>query len=327
MQSARIILAAAGAVTVLTIAVAGCIDLFHSTALTTRCELDASAEGCGPVDDAGSVIVDAVVADAPREATRDAGNTGPTDFCTWMPREARAHAEHACAWLGACAGSSGDNAFGTCMLDAVRAYDCATNPDRKVLGGLHEYWDCLWQATDCDAVHLCVNPARVEADAAACTGVACDVTKLRDCSGGMGVLGVDCAFLGGSDCVTTNAGPACVAAGDACAATAEVTCAAGVARGCPSGRGETVDCNALLGLPTGAPSACIATSTGAAWDVSRACQVADVGGCRESCDVTNLNACARGVPVSVDCSALGLDTCVIPDDAGSSPRCVPKSKP
>jgi hypothetical protein len=129
-----------------------CLDLFHSTDdLLTACQRDASADGCSPARpaDAGPPV-DAAAADA-----------GPTDFCAWTPAEARARADRACAWLGACESPMGRNAFGSCVVQARLAYDCATNPDHRARGVRHDLWDCLWRARTCADVETCIAPAGV----------------------------------------------------------------------------------------------------------------------------------------------------------------------
>ena len=88
----------------------------------------------------------------------EAGPEAATDFCSWKYPEPLAHAQHACAWLGACESPLGRNAFGSCMFNALLAYDCTTNPGHPVQGKTHELWDCLWQAQSCNAVTACVFP-------------------------------------------------------------------------------------------------------------------------------------------------------------------------
>lgn len=122
---------------------AACVDLFHSTNFETKCDLDANAEGC-PAFEASHPT--------------DAKKATSTDFCEWNSSTARGHAEHACAWLGACSAPFDTNAFGPCMIDAILAYDCNTNPNRRVRGALHDLWDALWQAQSCDAVTAALVP-------------------------------------------------------------------------------------------------------------------------------------------------------------------------
>jgi hypothetical protein len=124
--------------------VVACFDLFHSTGdVLTACQLDAQTPGCGP------------------EAGVDAGVDAGTDFCAWSEGEAMQNAKRACAWLGACESPLGRNAFGSCMFEALLAYDCTANPSHPVKGKTHALWDCLWKAGQtgtCDAVNACVFP-------------------------------------------------------------------------------------------------------------------------------------------------------------------------
>jgi hypothetical protein len=114
-----------------------CFDLLHSTQdVLTACELDAQQPGCAPALNGGEAV--------------------ETDFCTWTPTEARQHAVHACAWLGACETPMGDNAFGPCVFQALLAYDCSSNPNHRVQHGTHDRWDCLQRARDCADVDACV---------------------------------------------------------------------------------------------------------------------------------------------------------------------------
>lgn len=125
-----------------------CVDLFHSTDFQSACSQDAAAPGCPTVDAA-------VEAEA-----------GPPslDFCAWSSTEARSAATNACALLSACMGPLGGNAFGECMFDAILAYDCAANPNRRVRPGtaMHDYWECLSKAKSCDEVRTCVLPSGPE---------------------------------------------------------------------------------------------------------------------------------------------------------------------
>jgi len=111
-------------------ATVACFDLFHSTAdLLTECAIDAATPGC---------------------------LTGGKDFCEWTSIEARKHAEHACAWLGACETPMGKNAFGSCVFQGLLAFDCAANPNHRVKGRARELWGCLSLAQSCDDVDACV---------------------------------------------------------------------------------------------------------------------------------------------------------------------------
>jgi len=136
---ARIAVPIAIASTALGAGVAACADLFHSTDdIRTACEIDATTAGC--------------------QTTEEAGVEAGTDFCGWTGPQARQNAQHACAWLGACETPLGRNAFGSCMFEALLAYDCHANPAHPVRGTTHDLWDCLWQAETCGKVNACVFP-------------------------------------------------------------------------------------------------------------------------------------------------------------------------
>lgn len=163
----------------------------------------------------------------------------------------------------------------------------------------------------------CVATGRTCANTAAvgyCTGTSgltcadtgCEGTQLHACdSGDAGVpldRGFDCASFGAETCVDTAVGPACRVFSDrVCTPTKEVTCTGDVARGCPSGLEEEVDCAGLAG------TSCTPTSTGDGWDVSRACGKTQCSG--DACAGDTLQACVRGSVVPVDCTSLGLKAC------------------
>jgi hypothetical protein len=186
--------AAAGAA-VLGVGVVACFDLFHSTRdVQTACQKDADTLGCA--------------ADASVESASPAvPDAGQKDFCEWSSVEARAHADHACAWLSACETPVGRNAFGSCIFDALLAYDCAANPNHRAKGKAYALWDCLWRATTCDDVARCVFP---DGPPGSCANsleyTACGVTTPDDatanidvrieCSGDGSPHGENCALWG-----------------------------------------------------------------------------------------------------------------------------------
>jgi hypothetical protein len=176
-----------------------CFDLFHSTSgIVTACQLDAQA--C-PTSDAGS-----------------------TNFCSWSPQEARGYAEHACAWLGACESPMGRNAFGSCMFEALLAYDCTANPAHLVKGASHAQWDCLWQVQACADVDRCVYPGGVPScgqtgDYTSCGNVEGGAAANRDvrveCTDGGRASGEDCALWGQTCAATGSLGQCAGSAGEA----------------------------------------------------------------------------------------------------------------
>jgi hypothetical protein len=191
-----------------------CFDLFHSTSgIVSACELDAQA-----CQDGG----------AQAEAGGDAG----TGFCGFTPDEALAHAQHACAWLGACETPMGSNAFGTCMFNALLAYDCGANPNHPARGVAHALWDCLWQVQTCGDVARCVFPAGPPmcrsggVDFTACGnqgGVQANADVRIECLDGGLAVGENCA-LTGQTCATDGGSGTCAGAN---AAAGGLSCPAG----------------------------------------------------------------------------------------------------
>src|SRR4051812_19914329 len=87
--------------------IVACVDLFHSTDFTTLCDRD--AETCNTIDATANVDVPDVAVDG----------AVPEAFCNLSPDEARARAEHACGFLGACEGAAANGAARECMLQAL----------------------------------------------------------------------------------------------------------------------------------------------------------------------------------------------------------------
>ena len=169
----------------------GCVDLFHSTDFGGTCsaQVDGGCLDAAGVDaaktkdgraDGGTTGPRDATADrkgGPRDVTTAVESAAPSDagheatgtnFCTWSSATAQSRAEHACLWLGACAGNADLNEFGTCYPNALLAYDCILNPNQQVRGPLHTYWDALWQATSCEDVLQAIFPQGVPL----CTGSA-----------------------------------------------------------------------------------------------------------------------------------------------------------
>jgi hypothetical protein len=266
-----------------------CIDLFHSTDFEDLCSLDARAPGCPMAD----------------VAANDAGadvDAAPTNFCTWTSATARTNATHACAWLGACTAPFDENAFGQCMIDAILAYDCNTNPNLVIAPGpLHDYWDALWQAKTCDDVIAVVNPETIACSA---TGFAC-----------AGKTSPSVRF----ECVNNKGGPEnCVVEGrlcatdgceapDAAASCDASTCEGTVFHDCEDGTDLGYDCK-YFGDGTCTPL-----------DGGAACEPFEPVVCGSSCFATNAvtcadggaTACPAGELVTIDCNGLtGGSSCM-----------------
>jgi len=269
-----------------------CIDLFHGTDFESACDLDASA--CGAVD--ASVGIDAT------PPPQDAGSDAPTDFCQWIPTTAAAYAVHACAWLGACEGALGDDAFAPCMLHAMLAYDCAANPNRPVLGAAHAYWDCLWQVQTCGDVDHCVEPSGTHETCADDDAgyVACDPEA--------GTLVACAADLANGSPPT--AVESCVPLGQTCSPSGVATCI-GSATPCAD-VGTSCEGTALHDCdPDGGPTDygvdCASFGSGSCVG-SGACGAVDGGSCTPTTDVTCDGGLAMGCPSGtteqVDCNAV-----------------------
>jgi hypothetical protein len=270
-----------------------CFDLFHSTAgILTACELDATTDGC-----------------------TDAEPDAAADFCSWTPAEARAHAEHACAWLGACETPMGKNAFGSCEFAALLAYDCAANPNHRVRGEMHALWDCLQGAQSCADVDRCVFPAvKVQcssaADYTACVQEGANGVRIECEDGGTmpypNAHGESCA-LWGQTCGSYGGTAQCAGSASNGSAPCSVEgCSSGAAlHWCDPKTGADIgiDCNgngaqACAGFPRDAASvewvSCVAESEAGSCtpDASAGC----AGGVAYSCP--------SGVVEQIDCNAL-----------------------
>jgi hypothetical protein len=259
-----------------------CFDLFHSTAgILTACELDAMADGCGT-----------------SEVT--------TDFCAWSPSEALEHAQHACAWLGACGAPTGGNALGACVFQALLALDCSANPDHRVVGPPSALWDCLQRATSCGDVERCVLPGQ---------NIQCKNAG-SFCVPGTTAVRVDCGDAGGGHPGTEP----CALWGQSCAGGSGVAQCAG-SEG-PAGLMCTEEacsgtkihwCDPKTGLDIGLDCAdngagrCggFPTRTAAQW---LACVPEGDGGCEPDASVSCVggiaHSCPAGVPEQIDCAGL-----------------------
>jgi hypothetical protein len=264
------------------LAIAACADLFHSTSeILNKCELDATA--CSDARAEADAIVE------------------PADFCRWTASEALARAKDACAWLSACQLPLGGNKVGTCMARALLAYDCGANPNRRVKGRAHEYWDCLSRARSCDAVAACTFPAGspvCEPDGGqffACGTEANRAARIECANDRPKALGESCA----------TAGQIC--RNGACAAEGECSvsgCAGTVLKQCDAGANLGLDCQSFGG------QRCVEAEGGAP-----SCLAERGDSCTPTVDITCLDggrasSCPSGVRETVDCTVLtGIGTC------------------
>lgn len=256
-----------------------CFDLFHSTSgILDACELD--AEAC------------------------DAG--GPVDFCEWEAGMPQAAAGIACTWLSTCERASQYDDFGECMIRALLAYDCTSNPNNPVSGATKQKWLDLLRATNCDDVDRVVFGGNVPTCPEA--GVGCDGLTRVICPGaGERAYGENCAMWS-QTCRNVNCTGCvgCFSDNDAatCSPDASVTCdeEANIATSCPNGALETINCQELL-LQAGTCNPGVLKGQ----DPTSPCYL-DAGdassGCVETCMDNRVTTCTRGVPVPFDCSSI-----------------------
>lgn len=270
---------------------AACFDLFHSTGdVRTACEVDSAAIGCRPDASIG--------------------------LCAPTAVDARQRAEHACAWLGACETPLGYNAFGSCMVEALMAFDCTANPNHRFEGKAASLWGCLSAAVSCFDVDACVFPQGKEVcdgpgDYTACGTAASGIANtdvLIECRDGGVARGENCALWGqtcapgssGAVCSGHDAG-GCSTVGSGCYGTTLIYCGADA--------GDlAIDC-ASFGTRrcSGFPAA--AAGQRAKWV---ACVAEADAGIASVCSPDASAACVNGVAVScpsgilesLDCTAL-----------------------
>jgi hypothetical protein len=218
--------ARAGLVAATLASMTACVDLFHSIDFPPLCDDDAGCEG-----EAGASSGDANEGDAASAQT--------IDLCAEPATAARAKAEHVCAYLGACLGTTEGGSFGDCMVRALAAFDCTLNPSLRPRGKTAQLWDCLARATSCDAVTSCVFGG----PAPRCTGntsgsyTGCDVdggSTVVECGEGTVALGMAPCALRGRTCASAdpstslctgkNGAPSCTDTSPRCDGTHAVAC-------------------------------------------------------------------------------------------------------
>jgi hypothetical protein len=275
-------LASVGAVVIAAWAVFACTDLFHSTDdIKNACDLDSGA--CD-------------------------------EICASDHGAALARAKNACVWLGSCATPAGDNQFGACVFQALLAYDCDANPNRKVKGKTRAFWDCMSKVASCGDVSACTFPDNASACGTSAARQGCGGSPYEDtrilCPGADGGVGIESCAAWGQTCATTSATTS------VCAANEEATTCVGVARcegtllvGCAGAAGAPhdlgVDCaNYGAGQCKKSQSgvvACVAEN-GAVCTPSTAPSA--------SCNGDVATACVSGVTETLDCGTLtGPHTC------------------
>ncbi|HSQ66171.1 MAG TPA: hypothetical protein VLM85_23275 [Polyangiaceae bacterium] len=283
------------------LAAAACVDLFHSTDVQSLCDVDANAPGCAS----------------------DGGDGGAVDLCAPDTPTAEAWAERACAWLAACEDPIGQNVTGECMVNALMAYNCGANPNRRPLGAARDFWLCMQNAQNapsCAAVAACVFPNKTPA-----------------CKSG--------GFIGCSQTPNANvdtrtecnaAGPAhgenCVAYGQTCdsldrdASNDNALCVGAAGRACTQSKCTGTDLSLCddAGVDRGYDCALLGGGGCLSTGVVPACRPGgDAGLCLSSgaisCTAGGVaQGCASGYKESVDCNAIsGPSSCAPLVDGGA----------
>jgi hypothetical protein len=278
--------------------VVACFDLFHSTRdLLTECMIDAKTPDC---------MADVNAASYP--AAMDAGEQ---DFCDWPSPVARLHAGHACAWLSACETPMGRNAFGSCLFDALLAYDCAANPNHRVKGKAHTLWDCLWRVASCPEVAQCVFPNGPPAvcmsslDYTACGVTAADGATTNidvriECGVDGAAHGENCA-LWGQICASDGGAHRCTGAGGlGCGSRG---CFGPALAWCTTNRTDVgIDCESNGAQDCGA----FPIASDAHW--AACAPESDAGTCvpdlAASCVGGTAFSCRAGIPEQINCKSL-----------------------
>lgn len=287
------------------VAGAACVDLFHSTAdLRTECEMTPAAAGC-------------------RGAVEDATVASSSGIC--KTREiARALANQACAWLGACEGPIGRNAFGSCVVQARLAFDCAANPNHPIKGHEADLWMCLANVQSCGEVSACIFPdgtpscseigssCRGSPDGGPTGDVRFECSQQYTLDGGADSgdgqpawvsYAEDCALFGQTCSMDGNAA-VCAGSGGATGCASE-SCPGGASTNliwCPNSSDQGLDCASngaqrCGGFPKNNPTwlACVPQS-------------GDAASCSPSvsvtCDGGYAMSCPTGVAETIDCAAL-----------------------
>jgi hypothetical protein len=276
-----------------------------------------TGDGGGGVDASGDSP--ATITDGGLDAKLDTG----TNFCAWSHSKAEEMAQRACLWLGACAGNTGLNEYGTCYPTALLAYDCTLNPNQQVrAGALHAYWDALSRASSCSDVMAAIFGGKAPACSNSVASCGNDLTDggfadiVTTCGDGGFTSAVNCQMLGYtcSQGVCTNGGAACTGANAGCTGNVLHSCqnvenAAGtgaavtdVGRDCTNfGAGKCV-----ADASSGAYG-CVPNNAGGACTPSGTVACAPTGGS------AFVAGCATGNVETVQCSGFGPTTTCSPD--------------
>ncbi len=276
-----------------------CVDLFHATDVAPPSSCETEASEC-PNPDAAQDIPS-------------------PDLCT---PDAYAKATRTCAWLGGCLGPGDTTSFGSCIMHALSAFDCAYNPTLRPRGAVAQLWNCLGSVMSCDHVRSCVYGSAVPScpiepvlEASSCiegdsgsASVACNLASKLVGASVCTLRGQRCTPLDPSrSACTGDLGAACDGP-PRCVGTGAVTCRNIAGRDLDDG----FDC---AGVGSGR---CIDDGEGPACAPSRSAGTCRVGtktsfACAEDGGVAE--RCIDGRALQIRCSALGM----VCDPNGSSP--------
>ena len=87
----------------------------------------------------------------------------PEAPCSLIPSEAKAEAERACSWLGACESPLGSHQFSLCVTKALAVFNCDVTPEQRAKGKTLDLWSCLTTVNRCEDVRRCLVGDRVDA--------------------------------------------------------------------------------------------------------------------------------------------------------------------
>ena len=282
-----------------------CVDLFHTTRYENLC--DKSPQACA---------ADAAVADQRAEDVETPDGTPPPFNLCDVPGPSEA-ARAVCAWIGACAGPMGNQAFGNCFIDAIQAYNCEVRPGRPLRGEAAAFWACAYKASlarSCGEMRKCYMPEREQT--CTNTGTTRYVACLNDrTSAGTRFV---CPVGGGSPehlercqgagrtCVLEANSARCAPSSAACEPT---RCEGSLLHTCGADNTNTgVDCKFFgAGRCNAAATACAPSD-----------DAATCTGSVITCQGAVATGCVAGRRETLECARLGL-VCVAGSDADMAP--------
>lgn len=269
-----------------------CADLFHDTDSPNLCDVDASAPGC---------------------TTSDAG----VEICATDHATAEKRALHACAWLAACENPIGKNATGECIVEALQAYDCQANPNRRPKLGAKTFWVELANVKSCADVDKAVLPKGVGncggAGYIGCSqGGGNETSRLQCAANGQRYFGENCILQGKTCDSLPQAGDgggnnAALCLGDKRRACTQSGCNGAHLAACDdAGLDRGMDCS-LFGT-----GKCIATGA------QPGCEPEGAITCQGKADITCTSggvaeSCQTGAKEAVDCTYISgpaPDNCI-----------------